>query len=213
MNTQEIFKWTAATVGAIVAVIIIAVVSGWIYGVEDAEVADVPHEAEVAEAAEPAQEEPAPAVEPAPAAEPEPAPAAEPEPAPAAEPPAAPAPAAGGGELAARLAGGDAAAGVALLARCRACHTLDEGGARRVGPNIWGIVGKAKGTSEGYAYSDALANAGGTWTFADLDGYLTAPREFMPGTKMTFPGIPDAADRANAILSLRALSNDPVPLP
>ena len=199
MNTQEIFKWTAATVGAIVAVIIIAVVSGWIYGVEDAEVADVPHEAEVAEAAEPAQEEPAPA--------------AEPEPAPAAEPPAAPAPAAGGGELAARLAGGDAAAGVALLARCRACHTLDEGGARRVGPNIWGIVGKAKGTSEGYAYSDALANAGGTWTFADLDGYLTAPREFMPGTKMTFPGIPDAADRANAILSLRALSNDPVPLP
>ena len=205
MNTQEIFKWTAATVGAIVAVIIIAVVSGWIYGVEDAEVADVPHEAEVAEAAEPAQEEPAPAVEPAPAAEPEPAPAA--------EPPAAPAPAAGGGELAARLAGGDAAAGVALLARCRACHTLDEGGARRVGPNIWGIVGKAKGTSEGYAYSDALANAGGTWTFADLDGYLTAPREFMPGTKMTFPGIPDAADRANAILSLRALSNDPVPLP
>ena len=199
MNTQEIFKWTAATVGAIVAVIIIAVVSGWIYGVEDAEVADVPHEAEVAEAAEPAQEEPAPA--------------AEPEPAPAAEPPAAPAPAAGGGELASRLAGGDAAAGVALLARCRACHTLDEGGARRVGPNIWGIVGKAKGTSEGYAYSDALANAGGTWTFADLDGYLTAPREFMPGTKMTFPGIPDAADRANAILSLRSLSNDPVPLP
>jgi cytochrome c len=199
MNTQEIFKWTAATVGAIVAVIIIAVVSGWIYGVEDAEVADVPHEAEVAEAAEPAQEEPAPA--------------AEPEPEPAAEPLAAPAPAAGGGELAARLAGGDAAAGVALLARCRACHTLDEGGARRVGPNIWGIVGKAKGTSEGYAYSDALANAGGTWTFADLDGYLTAPREFMPGTKMTFPGIPDAADRANAILSLRALSNDPVPLP
>jgi cytochrome c len=199
MNTQEIFKWTAATVGAIVAVIIIAVVSGWIYGVEDAEVADVPHEAEVAEAAEPAQEEPAPA--------------AEPEPAPAAEPPAAPAPAAGGGELAARLAGGDAAAGVALLARCRACHTLDEGGARRVGPNIWGIVGKAKGTSEGYAYSDALANAGGTWTFADLDGYLTAPREFMPGTKMTFPGIPDAAERANAILSLRSLSNDPVPLP
>ena len=199
MNTQEIFKWTAATVGAIVAVIIIAVVSGWIYGVEDAEVADVPHEAEVAEAAEPAQEEPAPA--------------AEPEPEPAAEPLAAPAPAAGGGELAARLAGGDAAAGVALLARCRACHTLDEGGARRVGPNIWGIVGKAKGTSEGYAYSDALANAGGTWTFADLDGYLTAPREFMPGTKMTFPGIPDAEDRANAILSLRSLSNDPVPLP
>ena len=191
MNTQEIFKWTAATVGAIVAVIIIAVVSGWIYGVEDTEVADVPHEAEVAEAAEPGQEEPAPAAEPTPE----------------------PAPPAGGGDLAARLASGDAAAGVALLARCRACHTLDEGGARRVGPNIWGIVGKAKGTSEGYAYSDALANAGGTWTFADLDGYLTAPKEFMPGTKMTFPGIPDAADRANAILSLRALSNDPVPLP
>jgi cytochrome c len=207
MNTQEIFKWTAATVGAIVAVIVIAVVSGWIYGVDDAEVAavqqdtevaevaDVADEAEAAEAAEPAQEQPAP------------------EPAPAAEPAAAPAPAAGGGDLVARLAGGDAAAGVALLARCRACHTLNEDGPRRVGPNIWGIVGKAKGTSEGYAYSDALANAGGTWTFADLDGYLTAPRVFLPGTKMTFPGIPDAADRANTILSLRALSNDPVPLP
>ena len=210
MDTQEIFKWTAATVSAIVAVIVIAVTSGWVYGVEDTKVADGPHEAEVTEAAEPAHKEPAP------------------EPAPAAEPTIPAAPEAGGGDLAALLANGDAAAGVALLVRCQACHALDEpiptcpcmeveaageGGAQRVGPNIWGIVGTAKGASEGYAYSDSLANAGGTWTFADLDGYLAAPKEWMPGTKMTFSGISDAADRANAILSLRALSNDPVPLP
>ena len=207
MNTQDIFKWMVAAVGSVVAVIVIAVVSGWIYGVEKPEVAEVaepPHEeAEVAEA-----------VEPAPAPEPEPAPAPEPDPAPAAEPAApAAAPAGGDDDLAARLAAGDAAAGVAFLARCRACHTLDEGGARRVGPNIWDMVGKAKGGSEGYAYSEALAAAGGTWTFADLDGYLAAPKTWMPGTKMTFPGIADATDRANALLALRALSNSPVPLP
>jgi len=205
MNTQEIFKWMVAAIGSIVAMIVIAVVSGWIYGVEDtkvAESAEPPHEAEVAEAAEPAHEDEAPDPEPDPAPAVEPAPAAE-----------AAAPAAGGGDLAARLAAGDAAAGVAFMARCRACHTLDEGGARRVGPNIWGIVGKAKGVSEGFPYSDALAAAGGKWTLADLDGYLTAPKEWMPGTKMTFPGIPDATDRANALLALRALSNSPVPLP
>ena len=213
MNTVEIFKYTMATVGALVAVIVIVVVSGWIYGTDDAEVAEaVPEPEEVAQAEAPA---PAPELEPAP--EPEPA-APEPEPAapaPAAAPaPVAPAaPAGGGGDLAARLAGGDAAAGVAIMVRCRACHTLDAGGARRVGPNLWDIVGKDKGVSEGFPYSDALLAAGGTWTFADLDGYLTAPRDFLPGTKMTFPGVPSATDRANLLLSLRALSENSAPLP
>jgi len=204
MNTQEIFKWTAATVGAIVAVIIIAVVSGWIYGTDVAEVAEVVTEPEVAQA-----EPPAPAPEPEP-----PAPAPEPAAPPGPAAPAAPAaPAGGDGDLAARLAGGDTAAGVAIMARCRACHTLDSGGARRVGPNLWDIVGRDKGVSEGFPYSDVLREAGGTWTFADLDGYLTAPRDFMPGTKMTFPGVPSATDRANLLLSLRALSENPAPLP
>lgn len=207
MNSVELFKYVVATIGAVVAVILIVVVSGAIYGGDDPAPAMEP---EMAQAEAPP---PVPEPAPEPAAEPAPEPAAEPAPEPEPAPAAEPGPAGGGGDLVALLAAGDAAAGAAVVVKCRSCHTLDEGGARRVGPNIWNMVGAPKGVSEGYAYSEALSAAGGTWTYAELDGFLANPREYLPGTKMTFAGIADATERANLILHLRSLSNDPLPLP
>ena len=96
--------------------------------------------------------------------------------------------------------------------RCQTCHTFDNGGPNRVGPNLWNVVGRDKGNAPGYTYSDTMKAAPGTWTYGDLDAFLTAPAKFLPGTKMAFAGIADAKDRANLIAHLRSLSTAPVPL-
>jgi cytochrome c len=111
------------------------------------------------------------------------------------------------------LAAADPAAGQAVAKRCASCHTFDNGGANKVGPNLWGIVGNHQAHLEGFAYSDAVKGLGGTWTYEDLDKYLTSPKDYAPGTKMTFAGIKKATDRANLLAYLRTLSDQPVPFP
>jgi cytochrome c len=111
------------------------------------------------------------------------------------------------------LAAADPAAGQAVAKRCASCHTFDNGGANKVGPNLWGIVGNHQAHLEGFAYSDAIKNLGGTWTYEDLDRYLASPKDYAPGTKMTFAGIKKATDRANLLAYLRTLSDAPVPFP
>lgn len=135
----------------------------------------------------------------APAAEAtEAAPAAEP----AATEAAAPAPAAGA-EYASFTT--DAAAGEKVFALCRSCHVLDEG-VNRVGPSLHKVVGRKSGSVAGFAYSDANKNSGVTWTTDVLFKYLEDPKGFMPGTKMAFPGIKDAQDRANLVAYLESQS-------
>lgn len=135
----------------------------------------------------------------APAAEAtEAAPAAEP----AATEAAAPAPAAGA-EYASFTT--DAAAGEKVFALCRSCHVLDEG-VNRVGPSLHKVVGRASGSVAGFSYSDANKNSGVTWTTDVLFKYLEDPKGFMPGTKMAFPGIKDAQDRANLVAYLESQS-------
>ena len=97
----------------------------------------------------------------------------------------------------------DAAAGEKVFALCRSCHVLEEG-VNRVGPSLHNIVGRASGSVEGYSYSDANKNSGVTWTTDVLFEYLEDPKGFMPGTKMAFPGIKDAQDRANLIAYLES---------
>ncbi len=138
-------------------------------------------------------------------------------PAPSAPAPSAPAAATGapsGGEtVLALLASADSGAGKKIFKKCKACHTADKGGAHKVGPNLWDVVGRAKAGAGGFKFSGALAGLGGTWTFEDLDAFLAKPKAFAPGTKMTFAGVKKAADRAAVIAYLRSLSDSPKPLP
>lgn len=97
----------------------------------------------------------------------------------------------------------DAAAGERVFALCRSCHVLEEG-VNRVGPSLHNIVGRASGTVAGYSYSDANKSSGVTWTTDVLFEYLADPKGFMPGTKMAFPGIKDAQDRANLVAYLES---------
>jgi cytochrome c len=117
--------------------------------------------------------------------------------------------------LANLLAAGDVAKGEAVFAKCKACHTAEQGGASGIGPNLYGIVGKPVGKhAAGFAYSADLAGHGGNWDFATLNDWLKNPKAFAAGTKMSFAGLPKGEDRANVILYLNSLgSNLPLPAP
>ena len=117
-------------------------------------------------------------------------------------------------QIAALLQTADAAAGEATFRKCAACHTITQGGPNGLGPNLWASVGAPLGHSAGFAYSDALRSHGGTWTFEALNDWLRSPRQFAPGTKMTFAGLSNPEERANLIAYLNSQgSNLPMPPP
>ncbi len=93
--------------------------------------------------------------------------------------------------------------GQRVFARCRSCHTITEGGPNMTGPNLYGVFGRAAGAAEGYNYSTAVKQAGFTWDAEHLNDWLENPRTFLKGTKMSFPGIPDATDRRDVIAFLK----------
>lgn len=99
-----------------------------------------------------------------------------------------------------------AAMGEQVFKRCIACHTIDKGGSNGIGPNLHGVVGRAVASHEGFSYSGAMKAKGGVWDEAALDHFLTAPMKALPGTRMAFAGIDDAADRKALILYLKAQS-------
>ena len=111
------------------------------------------------------------------------------------------------------LASADAAKGAKIFGKCKACHSTDNGGKNKVGPNLWNVVGRAKASGAGYAYSSALKGKGGDWSFADLDAFLTKPKSFVPGTKMSFAGLKKPGQRAAMLVYLRSLSDAPKALP
>src|SRR5688500_7895479 len=115
-----------------------------------------------------------------------------------------------GPPLATLLAAGDAAAGGQVFAKCLACHTVEQGGADGIGPNLYGILGKPVGKhSAGFAYSSDLAGLGGEWTYELMDQWLKSPKAVASGTKMTFAGLGNPQDRANVMLYLRENGGGP----
>jgi cytochrome c len=112
------------------------------------------------------------------------------------------------------LAKADAAKGEQVFKKCAACHNADNGGANALGPNLWGVLGEEIGKgAKGFAFSDALSGKGGTWNWSNLNDWLTSPKKFAPGTKMTFAGLSKPEDRADVIAFLNQHSNAPLPLP
>ena len=98
----------------------------------------------------------------------------------------------------------DAEAGAKVFKKCKACHTLDEGGKNKIGPNLFGILGKQAGTTEGFKYSKAFKNAEFTWDEAELGKYLTNPKKYLKGNKMAFPGLKKEEDIANVLAYIMA---------
>lgn len=95
-------------------------------------------------------------------------------------------------------------AGKRVFSRCKACHTLNEGGRHRVGPNMWGIFGQKAGTQEGFNYSKAMAASDIVWTDETMAAFLESPRTYLPNNKMTYVGLAKQKDRDDLIAYLRA---------
>ncbi len=111
------------------------------------------------------------------------------------------------------LATASAEDGKAAVKACAACHTFDKGGANRVGPNLYGIVGDEIAHDRGgFAFSAALSAKKGAWTPDTLNEWLWDPKAFAKGTKMSYAGMRSAKDRANVIAYLNSLSDNPQPL-
>ena len=116
--------------------------------------------------------------------------------------------------LPARLAKANLDRGKTIAKQCQACHTFDKGGPNRVGPNLYGIIDSGRGEGRGgFNFSTAMKSKGGKWSFDELDKFLTSPREYVPGTAMTFAGISNPQQRADVIAFLDMLADSPVPLP
>ena len=101
---------------------------------------------------------------------------------------------------------GDAAKGEKVFKKCAACHVVEEG-KNKTGPSLYGIVGRAAGSLEGYKYSKAMAGSGLVWDAETLDAFLTNPKKYLKGTKMAFPGLKKEKDRADVIAYLATFGN------
>jgi len=124
--------------------------------------------------------------------------------------PSAPAPAVPIEQL---LASASVDQGEQAAKKCATCHTFAKGAPAKIGPDLWDVVGRPKASFPGFKYSAAMQAKGGNWTIDDLNQFLTSPKGFVPGTAMSFAGLPKDSERANVLAYLNSLSDNPAPLP
>ena len=89
--------------------------------------------------------------------------------------------------------------------QCSTCHTSDKGGGVVLGPPLYGVVGRKAGSVPGFSYSNTMRNAGFTWNAERLHAYLPAPRDYLPGVRMTYPGLKNAAQLDDLVAYLESL--------
>lgn len=112
------------------------------------------------------------------------------------------------------MAAADPGAGESAAKKCATCHSFDKGGAHKIGPNLWDVVESPIAGAEGFSYSDALQGMSDqTWSYENLNAFIAKPKDFAPGTKMSFAGVKSVEDRADLIAYLRQQSDEPAPLP
>jgi len=102
--------------------------------------------------------------------------------------------------------------GEKIFKKCAACHSISEGGKNKIGPALWGVLGRPAGSVTDYKYSKAMAAYGKNWSFEEMNGFLIKPKDWIKGTKMSFPGLRSAKDRAAVILYMNENTNSPLSL-
>jgi len=110
------------------------------------------------------------------------------------------------------FASSNVADGAAVFKKCAACHSIAKGGGNKIGPALWGILGRKSGSYADYKYSKAMVAHGKVWSFEEMNGFLLKPKNWIKGTKMSFAGLKNEKDRAAVILYLNENSDSPLPL-
>ena len=116
-------------------------------------------------------------------------------------------------DISALLALGDITHGEKVFKKCAACHLINKGGENKIGPALYGVIGRKVAAKEDYKYSKAMAGYDKSWTFEEMNGYLKKPQSHIKGTKLAFAGLRKEKDRASVILYLNQNSDNPIPLP
>jgi cytochrome c len=116
------------------------------------------------------------------------------------------------GDIMALFASVNAADGAKVFKKCAACHSIAQGGANKIGPALWNVIGRKAGSLNDYKYSKAMAAHGKTWSFNEMNGFLIKPKDWIKGTKMSFAGLKDAKERAAVILYMNENADSPLPI-
>ena len=116
-------------------------------------------------------------------------------------------------DISALLTMGDVAHGEKVYKKCKACHSIKQGGGNKIGPALWNVIFRPVGSITDYKYSKALLSYGKEWTWEEMNGFLIKPAKWIKGNKMGFAGIKSDEDRASVILYLNQNSDNPRPLP
>ena len=116
------------------------------------------------------------------------------------------------GNIMALFASASAAEGAKVFKKCAACHSIAEDGGNKIGPALWGALGRPAGSIPDYKYSKAMAAHGKNWSFEEMNGFLIKPKDWIKGTKMSFAGLKKAKERAAVILYMNENTNSPLPL-
>ena len=110
------------------------------------------------------------------------------------------------------FASASAADGAKIFSKCKACHSIAKEGGNKIGPALWGVLGRKAGSLSDYEYSKAMTAYGKSWSFEEMNGFLTKPKEWVKGTKMSYAGLKSAKDRASLILYMNENTDNPLPL-